>query len=77
MTFIDMVAPKGDEMQVLAKFKKILYIGFRATLNFRKFKVALNPMNRLQVHFVVFLCNMPITRNESFIVGPHLVQGNS
>ena len=26
-------------MQLLAKFKKILYMGFRATLNFRKFKV--------------------------------------
>ena len=24
-------------MQLLAKFKKILYLGFRATLNFRKF----------------------------------------
>ena len=31
-------------MQLLVKFKKILYMGFRATLNFRKFKVALNPM---------------------------------
>ena len=28
-------------MQLLAKFEKILYIGLRATLNFRKFKVAL------------------------------------
>ena len=26
----------------MAKFKKILYMGFRATLNFQKFKVALN-----------------------------------
>ena len=25
-------------MQLLAKFKKILYMGFRATLNFRNFK---------------------------------------
>ena len=25
-------------MQLLAKFKKILYVGFRATSNFRKFK---------------------------------------
>ena len=25
-------------MQLLAKFKKILYMEFRATLNFRKFK---------------------------------------
>ena len=31
-------------MQLLAKFKKILYMGFRATLNFRIFKVALNPI---------------------------------
>ena len=28
-------------MQLLAKIKKILYMEFRATLNFRKFKVAL------------------------------------
>ena len=27
--------------------KKILYMGFRATLNFRKFKVALNSMYRI------------------------------
>ena len=33
-------------MQLLAKFQKILYMGFRATLNFRIFRVALNPMNR-------------------------------
>ena len=31
-------------MQLLAKFKEILHVEFRATLNFRKFKVALNPM---------------------------------
>ena len=30
-------------MQLLAKIEKIMYMGFRATLNFRKFKVALNP----------------------------------
>jgi len=36
-------------MQLLAKFKKILYMAFRATLNFRKFKVALNPM------YIIFL----------------------
>ena len=29
-------------MQLFAKFKKILRRGFRAILNFRKFKVALN-----------------------------------
>ena len=34
-------------MQLLAKFKKILYMGFGAALNFRKFKVALNPMYSL------------------------------
>jgi len=34
-------------MQLLAKFKKILYMELRATLNFRKFKVALNPMYKI------------------------------
>ena len=38
-------------MRLLAKFKKILFMGFRATLNFRKFKVALNPMNRIFLTF--------------------------
>ena len=38
-------------MQLLAKFEKILYMGFRDTLNFRKFKVALNPMYRLFSNF--------------------------
>ena len=38
-------------MQLLAKFKKILYMEFRATLNFRKFKVALNPMYRIFSNF--------------------------
>ena len=38
-------------MQLLAKFKKILYMGFRATLNFRKFKVALSPMYRFLLNF--------------------------
>ena len=38
-------------MQLLAKFKKILYMGFRATLNFRKFKVALNPTYRILLDF--------------------------
>ena len=35
-------------MQLLAKLKKFLYMGFRAILTFRKFKVALNPMYRIQ-----------------------------
>ena len=38
-------------MQLVAKFKKILYMGFRATLNCRKFKVALNPMYRIFLNF--------------------------
>jgi len=38
-------------MQLLAKFKKILYMGFRATLNFQKFKVVLNPMYRIVLNF--------------------------
>ena len=38
-------------MQFLAKFEQILYMGFRATLNFRKFKVALNPMYRIFLNF--------------------------
>ena len=38
-------------MQLSAKSKKILYMGFRATLNFRKFKVALNPMYRIFLDF--------------------------
>ena len=38
-------------MQLLAKFKKILYMGFRATLNFWKFKVALNAMYRIFLNF--------------------------
>ena len=39
-------------MQFLAKFKKILNMGFRATLNFRKFKVALNPMYTLPIRLL-------------------------
>ena len=38
-------------MQLLAKFKKILCMWFRATLNLRKFKVALNPMYRIFLNF--------------------------
>ena len=38
-------------MQLLAKFEKTLYMGFRATLNIRKFKVALNPMYRIFLNF--------------------------
>ena len=38
-------------MQLLAKFNKILFMRFGATLNFRKFKVALNPMYRFFLNF--------------------------
>ena len=38
-------------MQLLAKFNEILYMGFRATLNFWKFKVALNPMYKMFQNF--------------------------
>ena len=38
-------------MQLLAKFKKILYMGFRATFNFRNFRVALNPMYGIFFNF--------------------------
>ena len=39
-------------MQLFAKFKKILRRAFRATLNFRKFKVALNPPRRIFLNLV-------------------------
>ena len=38
-------------MQLLAKFKKILCMRFRATLNFRKFKVALDFVEALGFFF--------------------------
>ena len=41
-------------MQLFAKFKKILRRGFRATLNFQKFKVALNPLHELRHSFNSF-----------------------
>ena len=52
-------------MQLLAKFKKILYMEFRATLNVRKFKVALNPMYRifLKVAFYPAYQNSIIRKN--------------
>jgi len=42
---------KHDKTQLLPKLKKILFMGFRATLNLRKFKVALNPMYRIFFNF--------------------------
>ena len=38
-------------MQLLAKFKKNLYMEIRATLNVRKFEVALIPMYRFCLNF--------------------------
>jgi len=48
-------------MQLLTKLKKILYMGLRATLDFRKFKVALNPMYGIyfklcqKLHLILFI----------------------
>ena len=42
---------KHNKMQRFAKFKKILWGGFRATLNLRKFNVALNPLHRIVLNF--------------------------
>ena len=38
-------------MQLLAKFNKILYMGFRATLNFQNFKVVLNHVYKIFLNF--------------------------
>ena len=46
-------------MQLFAKFKKILCWVFTATLNFRKFKVALNPLRRILLKCIwqiFFIC---------------------
>jgi len=58
-------------MQLLAKFKKILYIGFRATLNFGKFKVALNPIYRIFFNFAKS-CVLSCLSNVSNIKKFHL-----
>ena len=45
---------KSDQkvkMKLSAKFKKIMWSGFRATLNFQLFKVALNPLHRIFLNF--------------------------
>ena len=56
-------------MQLLAKFKKILHMGFRTTLNFRKFKVALSPMYRIFLNFAkscILSCLLKSSDNEKF-----------
>ena len=42
---------KQNKMQLLAQYWDILYMGFRATLNFRKFKVVLNLVYRIFLNF--------------------------
>ena len=49
--FLLLKCNKHDKMELFAKFKKILRGGFRATLKFRKFKVALNPLRRIFLNF--------------------------
>ena len=54
-------------MQLLTKFKQILFMGFRATLNFRKFKVALNPMYRIALNVSL---NLPIYYSFRHVLNP-------
>ena len=44
---------KHYKTQLLAKFKNILWIGFKATLNFRTCKVALNLMYGMFLNFAI------------------------
>jgi len=56
-------------MQLLAKFKNIVYMGFRVTLNFGKFKVALNPTYRIFLNFAkscVLLCLSNVSNIKKF-----------
>ena len=56
-------------MQLVAKFKEILYMEFKATLNFRKFKVALNPMCRICLNFAkscISSCLTKFYNNKKF-----------
>ena len=54
-------------MQLFAKFKKNLRSRFRATLNFRKFKVALNSFRRIFLNFAkscVLSCQLQFDNKE-------------
>ena len=57
---------------ILVKFKKNLYMGFRATLNFRKFKVAVNPMYRNFLDFakscILFCLSKFYNKKKKFTV---------
>ena len=48
-------------MQLLAKFKKILYMGFRATLNFRKFFNFSDSMEK------IYLVELNIFKENAFL----------
>jgi len=60
--FILLTFDKHDKTQLLAKFKKILYMGFTATLYFRKFKVAVPYLKykRLKLKLRVFLAGYSV-----------------
>ena len=62
-------------MQLLAKLKKILYIGSIATLNFRKFKVAPNLLYRLFLNFAksCILSILPKLDNKNWKYSPRAV----
>ena len=58
-------------MQLLAKFKKNLYMEIRATLNVRKFEVALIPMYRFCLNFAescISSCYQNTVIRKSFTV---------
>ena len=65
-----MRGPVKDRNKLLAKFKKILCVGLRATLNFRFFlKVVLNPMHRIPLNFAercVFSCLSEVDNIKQF-----------
>ena len=64
-------------MQLFAKFKKILYVGFRATLNFRKFKLAMNPMYiREFKKTIMAISNGNIVKQEILMSNTMAVQVN-
>ena len=53
-------------MQLLAKLEKNLYMLFRSTLNFRKFKVALNHMYKISLNFAKLTRRLTVqTQNKS------------
>ena len=69
--FILSTFDKHDKTQLLTKLKKILYMGFRATLNFQKFKVARNPMYRIFLNFVMIVASS----DKEFFFSLGLVDG--